>query len=140
MFDTITASKGTSNDPDAADDARKTEISYCTRIGRYNPNTSRPISVTFKRREDKEQLLTNKKNLPPGLYVNKEYPIQIKKARGCLRGVFRMVKANPRYKDKWKLQGDKLIIDGLKYTMENLGELPLELAAYRAAEKCNDNT
>ena len=51
-----------------------------------------------------------------------------------------MVKSNPKYRDKCRLQGDKLIIDGVKYTMENLGDLPAELVAYQVAEKSNDTT
>ena len=51
-----------------------------------------------------------------------------------------MVKSNPKYKDKCRLPGDKLIIDGVKYTMENVGDLPVELAAYQVVEKSNDTT
>ena len=40
VYDMIAASKGTSNDPEAITEARKIEISYCTRIGRYRPNIS----------------------------------------------------------------------------------------------------
>ena len=38
VYDTIAALKGTSNDPEAITEARKLEILYCTRIGRYRPN------------------------------------------------------------------------------------------------------
>ena len=69
VFDIIAASKGTSNDVEALIEAQKTEILYCTRVG-WITQTTRLISVTFQRREDKEQLLKNKRNLPPGLYVN----------------------------------------------------------------------
>ena len=77
----IAVSQGTSNDPYAIAEAWKAEISYCTRIGCYNLNVTRPILVTFQRREDKERLLKNKRNLPPGLYINEDFPIQVKKAR-----------------------------------------------------------
>ena len=60
VYDTIMASKGTSNDQEHVNEARKIEITYCTRIGKYRPNNSRPISVTFWKREDKEQLLMNR--------------------------------------------------------------------------------
>ena len=70
--------------------------------------------------------------------MNEEYPIQIKKARDRLRPVFWMIKSKPKYKDKCKLQGDKLEVDGVKYTVDTLGNLPLELAAYQAAEKRDD--
>ena len=33
------------------------------------------------------------------------------------------------------------MVDGVKYTVDNLGDLPIELAAYhQATEKCNDTT
>ena len=49
-----------------------------------------------------------------------------------------MTKSKPKYKDKCKLQGDKLVVDGVKYTVDTLGNLPLELATYQAAEKRDD--
>ena len=64
----------------------------------------------------------------------------MKKGIDRLRPIFRMVKSKDRYKDKCKLQGDKLIIYGKRYTMENIGELPMEIVAYQAAEKQNDTT
>ena len=36
------------------------------------------------------------------------------------------------------MQEDKLIIDRIKYTMDNLADLPPELAAYKAVEKDNE--
>ena len=51
-----------------------------------------------------------------------------------------MIKAKPKYKDKCKLQGDKLLVDGVKYTVDTLGNLPIKLAAYQAAEKCDNTT
>ena len=107
VYDMIVATKGTSNDPEAITEARKIEILYCTRIGRYRPNILQPISVTFQHREDKEQLLMDKRNLPPGIYVNEEYPIQVKKDRDRLRPIFQMIKSNPKYKEKCNLRGDK---------------------------------
>ena len=72
--------------------------------------------------------------------MNEEYAIQVKKDRDRLRPVFRMIKSNPKYRDKCNLRGDKLMVDGVKYTVDNLGDLPIELAAYQATEKHNDTT
>ena len=135
MIDTVVESEGTSNYPIALEEAQKVKISYCTHVGQYNLGMNRPISVTFQKREDMKQLLKNKRKLPPGLYVNEVFPIQVKKARDRLRPIFKMVKSNPKYKDKCRMQGDKIVIDGIKYSMDNLADLPRELAAYKAAEK-----
>ena len=60
VYDTIMASKGINHDQDHRNEDREIKITYCTRIGKYRPNNSRPISVTFQKREDKEQLLMNR--------------------------------------------------------------------------------
>ena len=44
----------------------KTEITCCTRVGRYRPGKYRPIPVMFQKQEDKELLMMGKTNLPPG--------------------------------------------------------------------------
>ena len=75
--DTIAAAFKSNNDTEREDNkkrAENTNIAYCTRVGKYRPNQSRPILVTFQNREDKDQLMLGKSNLPPGLYVNHEYP------------------------------------------------------------------
>ena len=62
--------------------------------------------------------------------MNEEFPIEVKKARDKLQPVYRMAKSNPKYKEKCRLQGDKLVIDGIKYTVDNLADLPEELSAH----------
>ena len=74
-----------------------------------------------------------------GVYVNEEFPLHIKRARDRLHPVFKYIKTKPVYKEKCKIQGDKLIVDGVKYSMENIGDIPSEIAAYKAAEKSNDS-
>ena len=59
--------------------AKRIEITDCKRLGKYRNNYSRPISVTFAVRDDKESFLSNKRNLPNGIYANEEYPLHIKR-------------------------------------------------------------
>ena len=117
-----------------------TEIASCKRIGRYKMGRSRPISVTFHRKEDKQKLLENKRNLPIGIYVNDEFPIEIKKNRDILQPILRLAKSLPIYRDKCKIIEDKLIVNGITYTVYNLHQLPTELAPYKAVQKVNDTT
>ena len=133
VTDTIAASIG--NDPAALAQAEKVEILYCTRIGRQRVNYNCPISVTFQKKEDKDNLLKNKRNLPVGIYVNEEFPTHIKQARDKLQPVLRMIKTNPNYKDKCRIKGDKLIVNGINYTVDTLNELPAKISATKAAEK-----
>ena len=94
--------------------------------------------MTFQKKEDKESLLSCKRNLPAGIYVNEEYPIEIKKTRDRLRPILRLAKSLPDYKDKSRLENDRLVIDGKKYGIDDLHKLPSELAPYKTAEKMNE--
>ena len=72
--------------------------------------------------------------------MNEEFPIHIKQARDKLRPVLRMIKTNPNYKDKCRIKGDKLIVNGIGYTVDTLNELPAEISATKAAEKRDSNS
>ena len=103
VIDTMTtALKPTLNEIDPRP-TNNAEISSCRRIGRYKMGRARPISVTFHRKEDKQKLLENKRNLPPGIYVNDEYPLEIKINRDTLRPILRLAKSLPNYRDKSKI-------------------------------------
>ena len=138
VCDTIAASIGEVGDVSCQERAQQTEIACCSRVGRYRPNYSRPISVTFQKKEDKESLLSRKRNLPAGIYVNEEYPIEIKKTRDRLRPILRLAKSLPEYKDKSRLEYDRLVIDGKRYGIGDLHRLPSDLAPYKTAEKTNE--
>ena len=95
--------------------ANMVDVAYCSRVGRAHLNYNRPISIMFHSKEDKELLMANKKHLPTGIYANDEFLIHVKRIRDCLRIIFRMVKGMQEYKDSCKLEGDKLVINGVKY-------------------------
>ena len=84
--------------------------------------------------------MTNKKHLPTDIYANDEYLIHVKKIRDHPRPILQMAKRMSEYKDNCKLEGDKLIINGTKYGIEDLGKLPPNLSAYLAAEKSDSET
>ena len=47
------------------------------RLGRYSKNRPRPISVELTHKQDAEFILENRFDLPQGIYVDREYPIDI---------------------------------------------------------------
>ena len=139
VYDTIAAAM----DGDAStalETARKVQITCCNRVGCYQVNKPRPISVMFEHREDKINLLQSKCNLPSGVFMNEEYPSHTKKNRDVLRPILKLAKGLPDYREHTKLQGDKLIINGIPYGVKDLHWLPLELTAYKAAQKEDKNT
>ena len=142
VFDTIASAHTNMNEEDRERNKRiaeNTKITYCTRVGKYRPNQTRPISVTFQNKEDKDQLMQNKSKLPPGLYVNHEYPPHIKRARDRLRPLLRHAKTTPAFKDKSKLQDEYLVLNGIRYGLRDIPKLPEEMATYKAAQKTDDN-
>ena len=52
----------------------------------------------------------------------------------------RLAKSLQDFRDKSKLIDDRLIINGVTYTIHNLHQLPTELAPYKATQKSNDST
>ena len=52
----------------------------------------------------------------------------------------RLAKSLPQYRDKSRLEKNRLVINGIGYTLNELGKLPPDLAAYKAAEKSDSET
>ena len=119
--------------------AQQIKIMYCSCIGRFQINKCRPISVTFLRREDKEDLMSAKSTLSHGIYINNEYPLHIKQNQDRLRPIFKMVKSHQDYHEKCKMDNDILVINGICYSINDVGQLPKELTAYKAAKKTNND-
>ena len=62
------------------------------RIGRYSKNRPRPISVELTIKQDAEFILENRFDLPRGIYVDREYPIDIERKQKTLLPVLRVAK------------------------------------------------
>ena len=136
--DTIVIALKSSNDEERQPNiatAQNTDITYCTRVGRYRLGKFRPILVTFQKREDKELLMSGKSNLPSGLYVNHKYLPHIKKNQDRLRPILHLAKNSSSYKDKCRLENDVLILNGNRYTIDDIANLPEEIAAYNRLKK-----
>ena len=84
-------------------------------------------------------LMSGKSNLLPGLNVNHEYPPLIKWNHDRLSPILHLAKNSPRYKDKCRLENDTLILDGNRYTIDDIATLPKEVAAYKSAQKVDEN-
>ena len=78
VIEAIASTMGSKDDEAIKAEARKIEISCCSRIGVYKLGCPRPISVSFQKREDKERVMDCKQHLPPGIIINHEYLPHIK--------------------------------------------------------------
>ena len=54
----------------------------------------------------------------------------------CLR----LAKSLPQYRDKSRLENDRLVINGIGYTLNKLNKLPPDIAVYKTAEKSDSET
>ena len=98
--------------------AKKVEITGCSCIGKYRYNRARPVSVTLKLHDDKELFLSCKCKLPAGIYANEEYPIHVKRTLDKLLPILKLAKSLPAYHEKSRLDGDKLLINGTRYSVD----------------------
>ena len=81
-------------------------VIYCRRIGKYEVNKTRPIAITFLNHEDQEYILKMKKSLPTGIYIDEEYPSEVRKIRAKLHPIFTYATQLDSYKGKCKLLYD----------------------------------
>ena len=51
-------------------------------------------------KDDKEMFMRGKKKLPTGIYVNQEFPLEVKKADDRLRPILKLAKSIPELKEK----------------------------------------
>ena len=107
--------------------ARSMIIRTSKRIGRYNPLSSRPVSVEFLCKEDTDYVLNNRKYLGESVFVDREYCKETEDKRKILRPYLKAARQLPQYKRKCRLDEDMLVIKGLSYTTDTLHKLPTEL-------------
>ena len=61
------------NDEERLANANAMKIVKTERIGGYNPSKGRPISIKFTFKSDTDWLLSSRKNLNKGIFVDKQY-------------------------------------------------------------------
>ena len=118
--------------------ARKILIKKTSRIGKYNPYKGRPILVTFVYNEDCEHLLANKKYLPKGVFVDKQYCEEIENIRRILRPVIRKARRG-KYKGRCRMERDQVVIAGRRYGLRNLHQLPPKLNTFNCTSEESEN-
>ena len=67
--------------------------------------------------------------------MNNKHSIHVKCNRDILWPILQLAKSQPELRDKCKLEGEKLIVNGISYIVNNLGRLLPSLAAFKAAQK-----
>ena len=99
-------------------------IEWTERLGRYNKQRSRPISIKFANRQDCDLLLQCKKHLPDGVYIDREYCVETEKERQYLRPILKKARKFEDLRGSCRMDGSTLVIQGKKYTRTNVHQLP----------------
>ena len=90
-------------------------VERCHRLGappKRSSKFSRPIICCFTSFHDVRHILTNRKKLPTGIYVNEDLPEDWQDQRWILRPIFTAAQTNNDLKGKVKWSKDKLILNG----------------------------
>ena len=86
-----------------------------------------------------EFLLENRKQLPRGVFADREYSKEIERERRLLRPILKKAKSLCDYKMKSKLEGGKLIVHGKSYLSKTVHLLPKPLTGYSVTSKESDS-
>ena len=118
--------------------ARGVRLAKVRRIGLYTGERGRPVSVEFDRKSDAKYFLQSKKKLPEGVYASREYTFETEQDRRFLRPILRAAKQNPNY--RCRMEGSKIIINGKRYSRNDIHNLPDDLSGYNVSSKTDDHT
>ena len=80
------------------DQAKNIMIESLIQKGRYNPRKIRPISVTFTHLCDSLNILMNRKYLPNGVFVSKEFGERTENEHRLLKPILRAANNIKEYK------------------------------------------
>ena len=120
--------------------AKQITIKSSRRLGRPNRQRIRPVSIELYHRQDVDFILENRFDLERGIYVDREYPLEVERKRKTLLPILQAAKRSSEYKKQNKLEDDKIVLKGRKYGVNTLNQLPEELNVFKVTTKENADT
>ena len=119
--------------------AREVEIVRTWRLGKAEPNRTRPLSVEFSSKYDTIQIFKNRFSIENNIYVDREFCYKTEKDRRLLRPILKVAKRLKEYNRKCRLDGNQLVLDGKRYTKETLNQLPKNLEIMKIMTKSDEH-
>ena len=123
---------------DKTKSAGDTSIASVERMGKYNPLRIRPVKVKFSDKKDVDNLFKNRKKLPRGIYIDKEYSKATEKEHRLLRPVIKAARRIDKYKGACHLDGPQLVTEGKRYHRQNIHTLPDDLSPMEVTSQSNE--
>jgi len=105
-------------------------INRCHRSGNYVQGRNRPIIANLQCFLDRQRIwkargiLAQKKSK---FFIDEDFPQEIRQRRAKLFPILNAAKRIPAYKDKIYVSLDKLVVNNVRYTCDNLDLLPPEI-------------
>ena len=115
-------------------------IRRCRRLGKPNPSRSRLVSVEFDRCTDADAIYKYRYHLTGGVYVDREFNFETENSPRILRPILKAARMKPEFRYKSRMKSDKLVIDGKRYGVNDLLQLPQKLSPFEVTTKSNDDT
>ena len=115
-------------------------IRRCRRLGKTTPSRSQPVSVEFDRRADADAIYEYRYHLTGGIYVEREFNFETENSCRILRPILKAARMKPEFRYKSRMESDKLVIDGKRYGVNNLSQLPQKLSPFEVTTKSNEDT
>ena len=119
--------------------AHEVEIVHTRRLGKAEPNRTRPLSVEFSSKYDAVQIFKNHFSIGNNIYVDREYCYETEKDRRLLRPILKAAKRLKDYNHKCRLDRNQLVLDGKRYTKETLYQLPKNLEIMKIMTKSDEH-
>ena len=109
-------------------------------MGKPNPTRPRPISVEFDRRVDADIVYDSRFYLTKGVFIDRQFNLETEKCRRTLHPILHAAKQKSEYRYKSRLEGAKLVIDGKRYGVNDLDQLPDSLHPLEVSTTSNEET
>ena len=120
--------------------AKQITIKNIRRLGRPNRQRTQPVSAKLHHKQDVDYILENRFDLEKGIYIDKEYPIEVERKRKILLAILRAAKRSSEFKKQSKLEEDKIVLKGRRYDINTLNQLPDELNVLKVTTRENAST
>ena len=120
------------------DRVKKMKFTRVHRLGGLQKKTqhSRPIIIRFQDYVDKSTVWEARNKISDSsLFISENFSAETEFNRKKIYIIYKYAKSLEKYKTKISLTGDTLIIDSIRYTVDNLNALPADLSPRHFCEK-----
>ena len=106
--------------------------------GKYKKDKTRPIAVKFHHPLDRDHVWKKRNELKSKIKIRGFFPHSTRKNRSILQEIFNLTQSLPNYQGKVYLSDDNLVINGTRYTISELDQIPIDSMGMTGAMTVNN--